>query len=60
MKVLRVKKFPLFDIFLGLGWKNWTRVQVEKDKSMKIVGGAELSKSEKIKVSAQIINKLKE
>jgi hypothetical protein len=25
-KILRVKKFNLWDIFLGEGWENWTRV----------------------------------
>jgi hypothetical protein len=56
MKVLRVKKFPLFDIFFGEGWENWTRVQVNKDRSMKVVGGLELDKQAKQKVSTHLIN----
>jgi len=32
IKVLQVKKFPIFDIFTGIGWLNWTRILLQKDK----------------------------
>ena len=48
MKVLRVKKTPIFDCFLGDGWDNWTRVIWEKDHdSVKIIDGNHLNIKEK-------------
>jgi len=40
MKVLRVKKFPIFDVFFGEGWEDWTRVLL-KGTHLIYLGGAE-------------------
>lgn len=42
MKVLQVKKLPVYDVFLGEGWRNWTRVQVLPG-SITVTAGAPLS-----------------
>lgn len=42
-KVLRVKKFPLYDVFVGEGWRNWSRVR-KVDNGFVIVAGAPLAK----------------
>lgn len=38
MKVLQVKKFPIFDIFQGEGWDNWTRVRIVKGRIVHVAG----------------------
>jgi hypothetical protein len=38
MKILQVKKFPIFDIFTGEGWENWSRYLIKKNKIIYIAG----------------------
>jgi len=42
IKVLRVKKFPLYDLFQGEGWENWSRVLIKGNKAI-LVAGAHLT-----------------
>ncbi len=35
---MRVKKFPLFDVFLNDGWEWWSRVLI-RDGTAKVVAG---------------------
>ena len=37
MKILRVKKFPLYDVFQGEGWDNWSRVLIKQATSPRAV-----------------------
>lgn len=46
MKILQVKKFPIYDIFIGNGWLNWTRILIDKSKKVTIIAGEQLSMSE--------------
>jgi hypothetical protein len=45
-KILRVKgfnRFPVFDVFRGIGWRNWSRVEYSKErKSVNLVNGLPL------------------
>ena len=45
--IKRVKKTTFYDVFKGLGWKDWTRFSYP---SMRIVGGAHLPREEVAKV----------
>lgn len=45
-KVLKVKGTPCFDIFIGEGWRHWTRVCVRKGKQPTIEAGALLSQDQ--------------
>ncbi len=48
MKIIKAGTRGYHDIFLGAGWKNWTRVQVLKTKDglgIKFVSGRHLSPS---------------
>ncbi len=38
MKILKVKTHPLFDIFTGDGWLNWSRYLIKKGKLIYIGG----------------------
>lgn len=38
MKVLQVKNFPIWDIFEGEGWENWSRYLYKKGKLIYISG----------------------
>lgn len=38
IKVLRVFKNPIFDIFLNEGWTQWSRILIRKDKMIHIDG----------------------
>jgi len=38
IKVLQVKKFPIFDVFTGDGWLNWTRILIQPNKTTVIAG----------------------
>lgn len=55
MKILQVKKFPLYDVFLYDGWTNWSRVKVQ-DGSITVIAGAALTPD----VIGQISNFVKE
>ncbi len=41
MKILKVKTHPLFDVFLGDGWLNWSRYLIKKGKLI-YIGGTKL------------------
>jgi hypothetical protein len=45
LKVLRVKKFPLYDVFQGEGWENWSRVLMKGTKAV-LIAGSHLSISQ--------------
>lgn len=30
LKVLQVKKLPIYDVFKGEGWENWSRIMINK------------------------------
>ena len=53
MKILRVKKLPLYDVFIGEGWLNWTRV-VKQGEALKVIGGNQLSATEKFAVQTKV------
>lgn len=42
LKILRVKKFPLYDVFQGEGWDGWTRILLKGNKAI-LIAGAHLS-----------------
>ena len=42
MKILRIKKLPIFDVFVGEGWYNWSRI-IYQHKSIKLLDGEKLS-----------------
>lgn len=42
MELKKVDK-NLFDVFLGTGWNNWSRVKVNKD-DIEVIAGLPLSK----------------
>jgi hypothetical protein len=52
-KILRVKKLPIYDVFEGEGWFNWTRVAVRSNK-LKVVGGNPLNMGQKEKVLQEV------
>ena len=39
MKIHQVKKFPIYDIFTGNGWLNWTRILIDKSKKITTIAG---------------------
>jgi hypothetical protein len=43
MKILQVKKFPLYDVFFGQGWKNWSRIKVVSEGEITVISGAPLT-----------------
>lgn len=38
MKILQVKKFPIYDIFEGDGWEMWSRYLLKNGKFIYIAG----------------------
>jgi len=38
MKILQVKRLPIYDIFLDDGWNHWTRVLLKKDHLIHLNG----------------------
>jgi len=32
-----------FDVFLGEGWDNWSRVRIENDGQVSVIGGIQLN-----------------
>jgi hypothetical protein len=38
MKVLQVKRFPIYDIFQDEGWSNWTRIRVVQGRILHVAG----------------------
>lgn len=59
--IKRLKKFPIFDLFLTSeeGWTNWSRVSFIKNK-ISPLGGRTLSTSELQQASKDIITCLKD
>lgn len=55
MKILRVKKTPLFDIFLGEGWTNHCRVYFKKGALSFVGVGVTLSNSEKATLKTMLV-----
>ena len=47
MKILQVKKLPIYDLFQGQGWETWTRVVMNDKHLPKVIGGERLSAEEK-------------
>lgn len=45
LKILQVKKFPIWDIFVEDGWLNWSRYLFKKDKLIYLAGNKLVSKS---------------
>jgi hypothetical protein len=54
MKILRVKKTPLFDVFVDEGWYNWSRV-VLSGNSLKVIGGEALTTVTKHAVLVKVL-----
>jgi hypothetical protein len=54
MKILRVKKTKLFDVFIGSGWKNHSRVLVNEVGHIFHKEGKKLSKIQYIEISKTI------
>lgn len=50
MKILQINSYlPIYDVFNGIGWKNWTRVKVDKRKGeVKIIAGLPLQYEQKV------------
>lgn len=40
--VKQVKKFPIFDVFQGEGWENWSRILLKANKAV-LIGGQPLT-----------------
>jgi hypothetical protein len=55
MKILQVKKTPLYDVFTGGGWKNHTRVFV-KDGHVLYKAGTKLTRMQYVEVSKSVGN----
>lgn len=53
MKILRVKKFPLFDVFTGEGWDHWSRV-VKQGDNVKVIAGEQLNSTEKFYLKTKL------
>ena len=53
MKILRVKKLPLYDVFTGDGWYNWSRI-VKNNDTLKIISGNQLSSAEKFYIQQYV------
>ena len=43
MELKKVEK-NMFDVFMGMGWENWTRIKVNKD-DVTIISGQPLGKN---------------
>ena len=55
LKIKRIKKTHLYDVFTGIGWNNHTRVIV-KDKLVHIVKGKTLSKIQFVEIALTVAN----
>jgi len=53
MKILRVKRTHIYDVFTGDGWKNWSRYHVKQGKVLYIAGNS-LPKIDLIRISKSI------
>ena len=53
MKILRVKKTNIYDVFCGLGWKNHSRI-VNKDGHISLMTGKPLTKIQYVEISKTI------
>ncbi len=42
MKILPIKGTPIFDLFTGEGWYNWTRI-LKRNESIKVLAGNPLT-----------------
>jgi hypothetical protein len=49
MKILQINHHaPIYDVFVGKGWLNWSRIIVDKRKtSIRMIGGIPLSVNDK-------------
>lgn len=56
MKILRVKRLPLFDVFTGEGWLNWTRIVKNDNGNLKVISGNQLNATEKFAVQEYVTN----
>jgi len=56
MKILRVKKTNLYDVFMGEGWENWSRYSLVKGRYLSFVNGKELPKMLLGKIFKEIVN----
>jgi hypothetical protein len=56
LKVLRVKKFPLYDVFQGEGWEQWSRILMKGSKAI-LIAGEHLSISQLRSLSSTINTK---
>jgi hypothetical protein len=53
LKIQRVKRTNLYDVFLGQGWNNHTRVTV-KDKHVHIIKGNPLTKIQFVEIAKTV------
>lgn len=61
MKILQVKKFPIYDIFVGEGWDNWTRILYNNEtQTLKVNAGRILSIGERKKIIKRINQQIQE
>lgn len=56
MKILQVKKFPIYDVFLDEGWTNWSRYLFKKGKLIHLDGAKLASKSILNQIAKDITN----
>jgi hypothetical protein len=45
MKILQVKRTPIYDVFIGDGWHSWTRILL-RNSIVKVLSGLPLSRSD--------------
>jgi hypothetical protein len=58
VKILQVKKLPIFDIFTGMGWDNHTRVIFNhENNSMKVIAGKPLQHRERNQAYKHLVKK---
>lgn len=56
MKILQVKKFPIYDVFLDEGWTNWSRYLLKKGKLIYISGVKILDRAILTSIATEIKN----
>ena len=54
LKILQVKKFPIWDIFQLDGWLNWTRILLKNKKVIQIAGNKITSKATLFEIEQKI------
>ena len=54
MKILQVKKTRFFDVFLGNGWYNHTRVFVDKNAIVHHISGNQLKRIQMVEISKTV------